>query len=131
FNHKNQDIKKDNITFYYKCSQSQVLENKPRKNIDPNKQQDKVSIEQFSCNRLLKIIIRDHQIADINLVHKILHTHPNQFEIDTSIKKQIHYWWTVFIRQAHFKNIDQLKSAYKLLVENKNEIILYESNATI
>ncbi|CAG8793751.1 13832_t:CDS:2, partial [Racocetra fulgida] len=87
FDHKYEALKGDNITFYYRCSQSQILENKTRKGKE--KQRDKVSIERFSCNGLLRIIISNHQIADINLVHKILHIRPNRFEMDSSTKEFI------------------------------------------
>ncbi|CAG8616418.1 6407_t:CDS:2 [Cetraspora pellucida] len=43
----------------------------------------------YSYNRLLRIIIRNYQIADIKLAHKILHIYSNQFEIDLITKEFI------------------------------------------
>jgi len=62
---------KDNITYWYFCSQRDILASKPRKHPDLSKQRDIPSMERFACNGIIKISIdKTTQISEVDLHHK-------------------------------------------------------------
>jgi len=115
---------KDNITYWYFCSQRNILETKPRKHPNPLKQRDTPSMERFACDGIIKISVnKTTQISEIELHHKDLHVRPVNKSVPQVVKdfikenidlfpreiykrlvnegldksinqKQIHFWWT-------------------------------------
>jgi hypothetical protein len=83
----NQQYKsKESTTYWYYCSQRNILSKKPRKNPDLLRQRDVPSMKRFECDGILKISInKTTQVAKVSLYHKDLHAKP----IDTSIPQDI------------------------------------------
>ncbi|CAG8687950.1 23063_t:CDS:1 [Rhizophagus irregularis] len=68
----------DILTFRYKCSQCKSLAKRPRKNESIEKQRDRIPIERFNCNGLIKIKLKmGTNIASVNLQHSIIHKRLN------------------------------------------------------
>src|ERR1044072_4715872 len=93
------------------------------------KNRDKIPIERFDCDSIIKIIINTNdQQATINYTHGILHKRPERYLIDEETKefinsqihlspaeifgqlelrnpnitqKQIHYWWTKLMKKKY------------------------------
>jgi len=93
-------------------------------------------------------------VAMIDLQHNLLHKRPDRFGLNDSIKevikrnlylassdifkqlelqypdltqKQVHAWWSYFIKEAYMRNNDQLLSVQMLLQEYGYEL-LYKSS---
>ncbi|CAG8804622.1 37040_t:CDS:1 [Gigaspora margarita] len=62
-------------TYWYMCSQRDILQKKPHKNPDKSKQRDITSMERFECGGILKISIdKTKYLAKVTLHHKELHS---------------------------------------------------------
>ncbi len=97
-------------------------------------------------------------LAIISLQYDLLHKRPDQFGLDDIIKeeikknihltpsdifkqleqqypdltqKQVHAWWTYFIKEVYMRNDNQLLSAQKLLYEYKYELFYKSSEIGI
>ena len=97
-------------------------------------------------------------LAIISLQHDLLHKRPDRFGLDDTIKeeikknihltpsdifkqleqqypdltqKQVHAWWTYFIKEVYMRNDNQLLSAQKLLYEYKYELFYKSSEIGI
>ena len=120
-----------------------------------DKQRDREQIERFNCNGILKISLNmKTHVATINLQHDLLHKRPDRFGLNNTIKelikknlhltpsdifrqlemqypdltqKQVHAWWSYFIKEAYMRDNNQLLSAQMLLQEYKYEL-LYKSS---
>ncbi|CAB4410551.1 unnamed protein product [Rhizophagus irregularis] len=80
----------DILTFRYKCSQCKSLAKRPRKNESIEKQRDRIPIERFNCNGLIKIKLKmGTNIASVNLQHSIIHKRPERFDVNEDIKEEI------------------------------------------
>ncbi len=76
--------------FWYKCSQCQSLAKRPRKHETIEKQRDRIPIERFNCNGLIKITLNmEIKTALVHLQHFIIHKRPERFGVDESIKEEI------------------------------------------
>ena len=65
---------KNNITYWYFCSQWDIFASKPHKHPDLSKQQDTLSMEGFACDVTIKISIdKTTKISKVELCHKALH----------------------------------------------------------
>jgi len=129
------------------------LAKRSRKNEDLDKQRDRECMKRFNCNGLITISINmNTSLINIHFKHDILHKRPERYIVDDTIKekikqcihltpkdifrqleqenpdltqKQVHAWWTNFIKQEYVRDADnQLKSAELLLKEYKYEIVL-------
>ena len=146
---------KDSLTMWYYCSQNCTLAKRPRKHENQDKQRDREYIERYDCNGVLKISLNvETQIAKINLQHNLLHKRPDRFGVNNIIKeeikrnlhltpsdifkqleqqypnltqKQVHAWWSYFIKETYVRDDNQLLSAQMLLYENNYEL-LYKSS---
>ncbi|RGB39365.1 hypothetical protein C1646_803616, partial [Rhizophagus diaphanus] len=142
-----------NITYWYFCSQRDILASKPRKNSDPLKQRDTPSMKRFTCDGTIKISIdKNMKISEIELRHKDLHTRPVNKSVPQSVKdfikenidllpreiykrlvnngldisikqKQIHFWWTELGQERYKCCEDAFESACIWLLENNYNII--------
>lgn len=143
-------------TYWYFCSQSNIMAAKPRKHDNPSKHRDTPSMERFNCNGTAKITI-DKQTNKIKLVfkHNLIHARPKDVAVPQSIKefieknidllpreiyarlvdndlslmireKQIHYWWSELGKSRYKRQDDAFSSAMQWLRENQCKIILEE-----
>ena len=73
------DLKKasDVLIFWYKCSQCQSLAKRPRKHESIENQRDRIPIERFNCNGLIKITLNmEIKTASVHLQHSIIYKRP-------------------------------------------------------
>ncbi|CAG8790618.1 15761_t:CDS:1, partial [Cetraspora pellucida] len=120
---------------------------RPRKHKDLDKQRDREYIERFNCTGVLKILLDiEMNVATIDLQHNLLHKRPDRFNTSDDIKaeikknlhqmpadifrqleqqnpnltqKQVHAWWTYFLRKEYIHDDNQLSSTKILIEENE------------
>jgi hypothetical protein len=140
-------------TFYFYCSQSQILSKKSRKSFEIEKHRDRETIDRFDCNGCLKIKLHNSlNKVSLKFVHKTLHERPDRVDVTEEMKltigqqlhlspkdifsgmemyypnltqKQVHYWWTRQVQASYKKDNDQLLSAKMLLEEAQFDILLF------
>ncbi|CAB4422541.1 unnamed protein product [Rhizophagus irregularis] len=131
----------------------------PKKNENEEKHRDKIPIDRFDCDSVVKIMIDiTNQQAIIDYTHGILHKRPERHPISEDIKefinsqlhlspaeifaqlelnnpditqKQIHYWWTQIMKNNYQRDQDQLISSYSLLNERNYNIILMDLDGDV
>ena len=158
---KDYHSKKNDRTYtcWYKCSQNISLKKRPRKNENEVKQRDKIPIDRFDCDSIIKITINtNNQQAALDYAHSILHKRPERYLIDEETKefinsqlhlspaeifeqlelnnpnltqKQVHYWWTQMMKKKYERNQNQLISTHLLLNENNYNIIFMELDGDV
>jgi hypothetical protein len=80
----------DIFTFQYKCSQCHSLAKRPRKHESIENQRDRIPIDRFNCNGLIKIKLKmGINIASVHLQHSMIHKRPERFGVNESIKEEI------------------------------------------
>ena len=151
-----QYVSKKLTTYWYFCSQRDILAKKPRKHPDTAKQRDVTSIERFDCGGFIKISINEiTQMTEVTLYHRILHEKPMDMSITQNIKdfiknnidllpreiyarliseginllvrqKQIHFWWSQLGQDRYKRHDNAFESAYIWLLENQYNIILQQ-----
>ena len=150
-------IGKYTTTYFYFCSQRDILAKKPKKHQDSSKHRDILSMERFNCNGVIKIIINEvTKIAKVALQHDFLHTRPNIVTLPQNIKdfikenidllpreiyarlinngldlsirqKQIHFWWAQLGQTRYKCHENAFESAKLWLKEEQYQIILEET----
>lgn len=149
-------VGKSTTTYWYFCSQSNILAAKPRKHEDTSKHRDTPSMERFDCNGAIKITINQStNIAKLVLKHKLIHERPKDITVPQTVKeyikenidllpreiyarlvdndmnilirqKQIHFWWSELGKNRYKRQDDAFESAIQWLKEGQNKIILEE-----
>ena len=152
-----QHINKESISYWYFCSQRDILAKKPRKHIELSKQRDVSSMERYKCDGFIKVSIdKTMEIAEVTLIHKILHQKPVDTYVSQEVKdfikdnidllpreiyarlinkgidlsirqKQIHFWWTKLGQIRYRRHDNAFESAYTWLLENQYKIVLYKT----
>ncbi|CAG8751960.1 2910_t:CDS:2, partial [Gigaspora margarita] len=148
-------ISKNNnkYTYWYNCSQSCNLAKRPRKHEEFNKQRDREYIDRFACNGVLKILLdMEKNVAMVDLQHNLLHKRPDRFNVTDDVKaeiqknihrmpadifrqleqqnpsltqKQVHAWWTYFLKKEYARDYNNQLNSTKILVEeNEFKMIL-------
>src|SRR2546421_11105796 len=80
-------VGKNTITYWYFCSQRDVLAYKSRKHQDCSKHRDIPSMERFKCDGVIKIAINEvMKIAEVTLQHDSIHVQPKITKIPQNIK---------------------------------------------
>ncbi|GBB99646.1 hypothetical protein RclHR1_35920001, partial [Rhizophagus clarus] len=156
WNYNHQYISKNNITYWYYCSQRDIQASKSRKHSDPSKQRDTLSMERFDCEGIVKISIdKTTLLSEVELFHKNLHVRPIDKSVPEDVKEfiknnidllpkeiyarlvdkglnvlirqnQIHFWWTKLGQGRYKRCEDAFDSTCLWLSENNHHIILQE-----
>ncbi len=149
-----QKKKNEIYTYWYKCSQDISLAKKSRKNENEEKQRDRIPIDRFDCDSVIKIVINtNNQLVTIDYVHSILHKRPERYLISEPTKefiysqlhlspaeifeqletnnpnitqKQVHYWWTQMMKKNYERDQNQLIFTHLLLNEKDFNIIFID-----
>jgi len=143
----------NSTTFYYHCSQSEILSTKSKKSEETEKQRDRKSMTRFNCNGNLNIKIdKTSKKISLELTHDILHPRPEKCGVTKEMKmeirqqlhlapkdiftslqmsypdltqKQVHYWWTQHMQEQYKKDNEQLASTKILLQEAGFNILIH------
>jgi hypothetical protein len=87
WNYKKLYENKGTTTYFYYCSQREIMINKPRKHPDPSKQWDVPSMERFHCDGVIKISVdMTKQMFEVKLVHTNLHIRPINKSVPQDVK---------------------------------------------
>src|SRR3954454_24810366 len=101
-------IGKYTTTYIYFCSQRNILAKKPKKHQDSSKHRDRLSMERFNCNGVIKIAINEvSKNAKVTLQHDFLHVQPSITSIPQNIKDFIKENIDLLPREIYARLIDK------------------------